>query len=183
MALVLEHVDVAGSFEDLSDVQLAFLRQELGDEDEAVDAVIAAVKPDMAAMSDGGFFLFPGLLPVHAVAYADARDEVYHRLERRDMVGEVDLFLRKCVGFFGRTWQPLENLVNVAHMLTLSSTTAEKLTTRRFMLKTGPEVVQGTWFPYWEQGETRVRGEREVKYRLARPFFGDFTGLPPPVEK
>lgn len=193
MALILEDMDVAGSFEDLSDVQMAFLQQELGGGDDLVDAVMVVVKPVVTAMArtdlwaplpgeaaeeaelGGHAFSMHSSIPLIRRGYTDARDEVYYRMEDKHHVGEVELFLRKCLEFYGRSWQPMENLMFVAHHLAL--TEADKLTTRKLMLKTGPELVQGTWFPYWEQGVTHASGAKQVMYRLARPFFGDFSGV------
>jgi hypothetical protein len=188
MQMELEEVNVAGAFEDLSDVQIAYLQQEFSGL-EAINAVMAAVKPDVAAVERKGFWAplpldsdpSPPLKKAavaHVLKYADAEDEVFYRIHNTNEqhIGDVECFLRACVQFFGRTWQPIENLVFVACAY-LQLADAAQLTTRRFMLKTGAEAVQGTWFPYWEQGETHADGVKQVKYRLARPFFGDFSHL------
>lgn len=166
----LEDIDVSSDFEDLTEVQLAY--------------VFASEEPVVickASLWEPFYFLSVPPAPreegkgTKAIEFASMEDEIFLRMHylagERD---EVDVFLRTCKDLFQDSWQPLSALRFVAvNVLRLSC--ADDLVSRRLMLQVGDAPVQGTWFPYWVQGETYASGFKEIKYRLAPQFFGVFS--------
>lgn len=155
---------VPSLFDDLSDVELAYV---------FADRVDADASKAARWMPLPSFDPRP-LSPVPcAKTYHDAEEEVFKRMyAASENVGEVELFLRTCLEFFGKSWQTLRELRFVAYSY-LELQAAKELTTPQLMAKCGPSAYQGTWFPYWQVGfQACPTGEKEYKYRLSPVFFG-----------
>lgn len=180
--LNLEEFNVPFEFDDLSEIQLAYIFTEERDVHVAKKlehAVVSKWKP----LPDAFFLLsqpdknviHPELLPL---PYGSAHDERFSRMHAPGAIGEVELFLRACKDFFGNTWVPLRAVREVAIMLQLSC--VDELTSLPRMTSTGTSLTQGTWFAYWCAGKKpRSSGVGvDIYVQLAPEFFG----VLPPTE-
>lgn len=158
----MDEFSVPSLFDDLSDVELAYVFADK----ENFDATqrwqpLPSIEPRCVT-------------PVpNAKLFADADEEVFKRMFFiSDEIGEVELFLRTCKEFFGKSWQTLRELRFVAFSY-LQLSLAKELTSPQLMAKCGSSKCQGSWFPYWQVGfEVGSDGEKQYKYRLSPCFFG-----------
>jgi hypothetical protein len=180
VAFEVEEFDVPLDFENLSEVELAYMFEEKLERGKELEHV-EKWKP----LPDAFFMVYEqekvaapraAMSKALRLRYTDADEEMHCRMYREASpsvaLGEVEIFLRACKDFFGSSWQTLRDVRMVATLLELPA--ACELTTLNFMANTGTLPTQGTWFAYWQVGtKPRTSGAGvHIRVRLAPQFFG-----------